>query len=117
VIPGQVVVIDPKGQEFKRRQQLASDAEQIRAQAASEGKILSPRQVLQELTKQIETKRNSESAKQARTQLDTYAKKDWINGPITRDGLAALERKAGTDKVKLNELKRIRTLLDQAEGN
>ena len=117
VIPGQVVVIDPKGQEFKRRQQLASDAEQIRAQAASKGEILSPRQVLQELTKQIETKRNSEGAKQARTQLEGYAKKDWINGPITRDSLPALERKAGTDKVKLNELKRIRTLVDQAEGN
>jgi hypothetical protein len=117
VVPGQVVVIDPKGVEFQRRQRLAADAEQIRAQAANEGKFLSPRQVLQELGKQVETKRNSESAKQARTQLDTYGKKDWINGPITRDGLAALERKAGTDKVKLNELKRIRTLLDQAEGN
>ena len=117
VIPGQVVVIDPKGQEFKRRQQLASDAEQIRAQAASEGKILSPRQILQDLTKQIETKRNSEGAKQARTLLDRMATKEWINGPITRDSLATLERKAGTDKVKLNELKRIKQLLDQAEGN
>jgi hypothetical protein len=45
------------------------------------------------------------------------ATKEWINGPITRDSLATLERKAGSDKVKLNELKRIRTLLDQAEGN
>jgi hypothetical protein len=117
VIPGQIVVIDPKGQEFKRRQQLSADAEQIRTQAAMEGKVLTPRQVLQELTKQIETKRNSESAKQARTQLETYGKKDWINGAITRDSLPALERKAGTDKVKQNELKRIRTLLDQAEGN
>lgn len=117
VVPGQVVVIDPKGQEFKRRQQLVADADAIKLQAEREGKILSPRQVLQELTKQIETKRNSEGAKQARTQLETYGKKDWINGPITRDNLPALERKAGTDKVKLNELKRIRTLLDQAEGN
>jgi hypothetical protein len=117
VVPGQVVVIDPKGQEFKRRLQLVADADQIREQAAREGKILSPRQVLDQLTKQIETKRNSEGAKQARTQLDAYAKKDWINGPITRDSLATLERKAGTDKVKQNELKRIRTLLDQAEGN
>ena len=117
VVPGQVVVIDPKGQEFKRRQQLASDADQIRSQAANEGKILSPRQVLQELTKQIEAKRNSEGAKQARAQLEAYAKKDWINGPITRDSLPALERKAGTDRVKMNELKRIRTLLEQEEGN
>jgi hypothetical protein len=117
VIPGQVVVIDPKGQEFKRRNELAEASEQIKAQAALEGKILTPRQVLDQLTKDIDARRNSEAAKQARTQLDTYAKKDWINGPITRDNLSALERKAGTDKVKLNELKRIRTLLDQAEGN
>jgi hypothetical protein len=117
VIPGQVVVIDPKGEEFKRRTQLASDAEQIRTGAAAEGKILTPRQVLQELTKQIEGKRNTEGAKQARTQLDAYSKKEWINGPITRDNLPALERKAGTDRVKLNELKRIRTLLEQEEGN
>ena len=117
VVPGQVVVIDPKGVEFQRRQKLSADAEQIRAEAAAEGKILSPRQVLQQLTKQIEDKRNSEGAKQARTQLDAYAKKDWINGSITRDSLPALERKAGTDKVKMNELKRIRTLLEQAEGN
>jgi hypothetical protein len=117
VIPGQVVVIDPKGQEFKRRNELAEAADQIKAQAAIEGKVLTPRQVLDQLTKDIDARRNTEAAKLARTQLDTYAKKDWINGPITRDGLAALERKAGTDKVKLNELKRIRTLLDQAEGN
>jgi hypothetical protein len=117
VIPGQVVVIDPKGQEFKRRNELAEAADQIKAQAAIEGKVLTPRQVLDQLTKDIDARRNTEAAKLARTQLDTYAKKDWINGPITRDGLAALERKAGTDKVKVNELKRIRTLLDQAEGN
>ena len=117
VIPGQVVVIDPKGQEFKNRNDLAEAAEQIKTQAAMEGKVLTSRQVLEQLTKDIDTRRNTESAKQARTQLDTYAKKSWINGPITRDGLAALERKAGTDRVKLNELKRIRTLLDQAEGN
>jgi hypothetical protein len=117
VIPGQVVVIDPKGQEFKNRNDLAEAAEQIKTQAAMEGKVLTSRQVLEQLTKDIDTRRNTESAKQARTQLDTYAKKSWINGPITRDGLAALERKAGTDRVKQNELKRIRTLLDQAEGN
>lgn len=117
VIPGQVVVIDPKGQEFRRRNELVEAAEQIRTQAAMDGKILTPRQVLEQLTKDIDARRNSEVAKQARTQLDTYAKKDWINGPITRDGLAALERKAGTSRTKQNDLKRIRTLLDQAEGN
>ena len=117
VIPGQVVVIDPKGEEFKRRTQLASDAEQIRTGAAAEGKILTPRQVLQELTKQIEGKRNSESAKQARTSLDRMAAKEWINGPITRDSLPALERKAGKDKTKLRDVDQARKLLNAAEGN
>jgi hypothetical protein len=118
VIPGQVVVIDPKGQEFKRRNELAEAAEQIRAQAANEGKFLSPRQVLEQLTKDIDARRNSEGAKQARDLLTrNYETKKWINGPITRDGLAALERKAGTDKNMLADLKRIKQLLDQAEGN
>jgi hypothetical protein len=117
VIPGQVVVIDPKGQEFKRRNELVEAAEQIRAQAASEGKFLSPRQVLEQLTKDIDARRSSESAKQARASLDRMAKNEWINGPITRDSLATLERKAGNDKTKLNDLKRIKQLLDQAEGN
>ena len=116
-IPGQVVVIDPKGTEFKLRQRYAEEAETIRSQAAAEGKVLTPDQVGDILKKNVETRRNSEAAKQARTQLEGYAKKDWINGPITRDSLVTLERKAGTDKVKLNELKRIRTLVDQAEGN
>jgi hypothetical protein len=117
VIPGHSVVVDPKGQEFKRRQELEADAAQISAQAIAEGKPLTPRQVLDALTKQVETRRNSEGAKQARASLDRMAKNEWINGPITRDSLATLERKAGNDKTKLNDLKRIKQLLDQAEGN
>ena len=117
VIPGQVVVIDPKGAEFKRRSELVIQSDQIRAEAATKGESLTPRQVLNALEKSIGERRNSESARQARTQLESYGKKDWINGSITRDALPGLERKAGSDKIKLNELKRIRTLLEQAEGN
>jgi hypothetical protein len=118
VIPGHSVVVDPKGQEFKRRLQLEADAAQISAQAARDGKVLTPRQVLEQLTKDIDARRNSEGAKQARDQLTrNYETKPWINGPITRDNLSALEIKAGNEKEKLNDLKRIRTLLDQAEGN
>lgn len=116
VIPGQVVVIDPKGEEFKRRNELVADAEAIRLQAASEGKIMSPRQILQELTKQIETKRNSEGAKQARASLERLATKEWINGPITRENLPALERKAGNDKIKQRDVEQARKLLNAAEG-
>jgi hypothetical protein len=117
-IPGQVVVIDPKGTEFKLRQRYAEEAETIRSQAAAEGKVLTPDQVGDILKKNVETRRNSEGAKQARDSLaKNYETKPWINGPITRDGLAALERKAGNDRAKLNDLKRIRELLNQAEGN
>jgi hypothetical protein len=117
-IPGQVVVIDPKGTEFKLRQRYAEEAETIRSQAAAEGKVLTPDQVGDILRKNVETRRNSEGAKQARDRLTrNYETKPWINGPITRDNLSALERKAGTDKTKLNDLNQIKRLLNEAEGN
>lgn len=116
VIPGSVVVIDPKGEEFKRRNKLQSQALQIQAAAAAEGKTLTPRQVLNQLQDGIAKARDTESAKAARKSLEVYEKSDWVNGPITRDTLPALERKAGTDKKKLQELNRIKQLLKQAEG-
>ena len=116
VIPGSVVVIDPKGEEFKRRNELQSQAFQIQAAAAAEGKTLTPRQILTQLQDGIAKTRNTESAKAAKKSLEVYEKLDWVNGPITRDTLPALERKAGTDKKKLQELNRIKQLLKQAEG-
>ncbi len=116
VIPGSVVVIDPKGEEFKRRNELQSQAFQIQAAAAAEGKTLTPRQILAQLQDGIAKTRNTESAKAAKKSLEVYEKLDWVNGPITRDTLPALERKAGTDKKKLQELNRIKQLLKQAEG-
>lgn len=117
-IPGQVVVIDPKGVEFQQRQRYADEAEVIRSQAASEGKVLTPDQVGDILRKNVETRRNSEGAKQAREKLTrNYETKPWINGPITRDSISALEVKAGTDRTKLNDLKMIKKLLNEAEGN
>jgi hypothetical protein len=116
VIPGSVVVLDPKGEEFKRRTELVSEAFQIQAAAAAEGKTLTPRQILTQLEDNIAKTRNTESAKAARQLLQDYEKKNWINGPITRDTLPALERKAGDDKNKLNEFKRIKQLLREANG-
>jgi hypothetical protein len=110
-MPGQITVIDPKGVEFQRLQGLRADAQQIQAQATREGKILQPRQVLSEVEKNLESRRNSEAAKAARTQLEVYEKK--AGGPITSDSLPALERK-GT--FKPNELTRIRQLLNQSQG-
>lgn len=116
-MPGAVTVIDPKGTEFKRLQSLRADAQQIQAEATRDGKVLTTRQVLSELETRIEAKRNTEEAKAAKAALATYEKQDWINGPITRETLPALEKKAGNDKKKQMQLKRIKSLLDQAEGN
>jgi hypothetical protein len=116
-IPGQVVVIDPKGTEFKLRQKYAAEAEAIRSQAAAEGKAMTPDQVGDILKKNVETRRNSEGAKQARDRLQKYESSEWINGRITRDSLPALERKAGTDKRRVNELNDIKKLLDKADGD
>jgi hypothetical protein len=117
VIPNGVVVIDPKGEEFKRRSKLNAESLQIQAAAAAEGKTLTPRQILTQLEDNIAKTRNTESAKAAKQLLqNTYEKKEWVNGSITRESLPALEYKAGTDKNKLNDLKRIKQLLRQANG-
>lgn len=117
VIPGQMVVIDPKGKEWERRLTLSAQAAEIKAKAVAEGKVLTNNDVLRQLETGIEQSRNTEKAKTARKQLDAYEKSDWVNGKITRDSLPTLERKAGNDRRKLNELNRIRNLLNDAEGN
>ena len=116
VIPGSVVVIDPKGEEFKRRTQLQSQALQIQAAAAAEGKTLTPRQILTQLEDNIAKTRNTETAKAAKKSLEVFEKLEWVNGPINNNTLPALERKAGTDKKKLQEVNRIKQLLRQANG-
>ena len=117
VIPGSVVVIDPKGEEFKRRTQLQAEALQIQAAAAADGKTLTPRQILTQLEDNISKRRNTATAKAADIALKVYEKQEWINGPITRNTLPALEIKAGKDKKKQQELDRIKQLLKQAEGD
>lgn len=116
VIPGSVVMIDPKGEEFKRRNELKAEALQIESAAAAKGQVLTPREIITQLEDGVAKKRNTESAKAAKKSLEIYEKKSWVNGPITRDTLPALERKAGTDRNKVNELNQIKKLLKQAEG-
>jgi hypothetical protein len=116
VIPGQMVVIDPKGKEWERRLTLSAQAAEIKAKAVAEGKVLTNNDVLRQLETGIEQSRNTEAAKAARTKLQNYEKSSWINGRITRDSLPALELKAGTDKRRVNELNDIKRLLDKADG-
>ena len=116
VISGSVVVLDPKGDDFKRRKELQAEAFQIQSEAALKGTTLSPRQILTQLEDNIAKRRSTESAKAARKSLEVYEKLPWVNGPITRDTLPALDRKAGTDKKKLQEINRMKQLLRQADG-
>ena len=115
VIPGQVVVLDPKGKEWERRTQLVAQADAIKSKALAEGKVVTNRDVLQQLERSLEDRRNTETAKAARESLKSYETK--YGGQITRDTLPALEKKIGTGKAGQNDLNRIRRLLDQAEGD
>lgn len=114
VVPGSVTVIDPKGAEFKRRQELMALSKDIEAQLIREGKVPTPRMILEKIDDSIAKQRNSEAAKSARTLLKTYEQKPWINGTITRQNLPALKQKAGNDINKQREVTRIEQLLNQA---
>lgn len=125
VIPGSVVVLDPKGEEFKRRADLKAQALQIQAAAAAEGKTLTPRQILTQLEDGLSKRRNTEDAKSAQRQLDEFAQRpdgnykpgrEWITGPVTRENLPALRQKAGNDPNKLRQIAEIEKLLKRAEG-
>jgi hypothetical protein len=111
--PGAVTIIDPKGQEFQRLQQLKSKAQAIQSQATAEGKFIQPNAILRQLSIELETSRNTEQAKAAQKTLETVWEKK-AGGKITRETLPALEN---SKKLKPNEITQIKRLLDQAEGN
>ena len=113
---GGIVVIDKNAMEFANRQTLKAQSLDIEARLLREGKQPTPAMVVGELEKFVADRRNSETAKQAADALKVYEKKDWINGPVTMDSLPALERKAGNDRTRQNDVKRIRSLLQQANG-
>jgi len=125
VVPGSVVVLDPKGEEFKRRAELQQESLQIQAAAAAEGKTLTPRQILNQIEDNLLKRRNTEDAKAAQKRIDEFAKnadgtykngRDWITGPVTRDNLPALRQKAGNDAQKLRDINELEKLLKRAEG-
>ena len=116
-IPSGLVALDPKGQEFERLRKYQADAQVLKADALREGKILTNSQVLDQLGKKVEEKRNTEAAKAARTSLKAYEEK--AGGEITSQTLPAFEAKVKAGKVpgvKENQLPRIRQLVQQAEG-
>ena len=126
VISGSVVVLDPKGEEFKRRKALQAEAFQIQSAAALEGKTLSPRQILTQLEDNIAKRRSSADAQAAQKSLAEFAKgpdgkykagRDWITGPVTEENLPALRQKAGNDAAKMRQIIQLEELLKRAQGN
>jgi hypothetical protein len=117
VIPGQMVVLDPKATEWQQRQRLSGMADQYKAKMMAEGKPFTNQDVIDYLNREVEGRRNTEAARVARQRLETYSQKDWINGPITRDSIPTLRRKAGNSQVRQREVDQIEKLLNQAEGN
>jgi hypothetical protein len=126
VIAGSVVVLDPKGEEFKRRKELQAEAFQIQSAAALDNKTLTPRQILTQLEDNLAKRRNSEDAKAAQRSLDNFAKgpdgkyksgRDWITGTVTEENLPALRQKAGNDPAKMRQINELEKLLKRARGN
>lgn len=126
VIPGSVVVIDPKGTEFKQRTELKAEALAIQSAAAAEGKTLTPRQILDQLETNLAKRRGSEDAKAAQKALAEFARgadgkpkptREWITGPVTAENLPALRQKAGNDPVKQRQIIELEKLLKRAQGN
>jgi hypothetical protein len=125
VIPGSVVVLDPKGEEFKRRNDLKAQALQIQAAAAAEGKTLTSRQILTQLETGLTARRSTEEAKAAGKRLSEFARRadgsavpgrEWITGPVTLESLPALRQKAGNDVNKLRQITELEKLLKMAAG-
>lgn len=107
-VPGQLVVLDPKSEEWKRRQQIAKDAEEIKSAAATEGRKLPISELESLLNDRLNSRRNIELLNSARKQLETYETK--AGGKITNDSLTALEK---SGKLNPNEMVRVRQLLRQ----
>lgn len=119
IVPGGIVQIDPKGDEWKRNKELEAEALEIRARFAREGKPEpTTKQILDEIDDGISKRRNSEEAKSAKKSLELLqsANKNWITAPVTRETLPSLRQKAGSDPNKQRVVKTIEGYLDKVEG-
>jgi hypothetical protein len=123
--PGAIVVIDQKSEEWKRKQQLKVRVAEIESEAANEGKVLTERQIIDRMEKEILDKKNSTEAKQAKESLDNFTvdragkvkpDRDWITGPVNKQTLPALREKAKGDPKKLRQIQEIERLLKVSEG-
>ena len=113
-VPGQVITLDPKGEEFKRLQAIRAQAAIFKAEANVKGEPLSSGQLETQMSRWLEGRRNTESVRALRDRLQIYEKK--AGGSITSDSFSTVEK---SGKLNPNELTVVRQLLQQireAEG-
>jgi hypothetical protein len=111
-----MAIIDPKGAEFKRKQELKAQGAEITARYLREGKPEpTAQQILDEIDESISKQMKSTAVEAARKSLDVYRKKAGLpeGTTINRSNLSALEQKG---KLNANELTQAKRLLDQIEG-
>jgi hypothetical protein len=118
-VPAGMQFMDSKGAVFDQLTKIDRRAEVIKQDLISQGKPANARAITEILSKEIEDKRNTVNAVNARNSLKAY--EDKAGGvQITSQNFDAfaLKVKAGNVKgVKENQLPRIKQLVDQAEGN
>jgi len=109
-----MAIIDPKGSEFKRKQELKAQGAEITARYLREGKPEpTAQQILDEIDESISKRMKSTAVDAARKSLDVYRKKAGLpeGTTINRSNLSALEQKG---KLNANEIKQVKKLLDEA---
>lgn len=116
-IPEGLVALDPKGAEFGRLRKFQADAQELKAQALREGKIMSNAEVLDKLSAKVEERRNTEQAKAAKMRLQSYEAK---TGPITAQNIDAVVEKIKAGKVKgmkPTQAEQVRNTFKQSQGD
>lgn len=129
--PSGIFVLNAKSDEWKKKQRLKAEGEQIRANAAAEGKTLTNNQVAKQLEENLIKRQNSAEAKAAKEALEYFVldrsgrakqDRDWITGPINRNTLPALRQKAEATKdlgdrtKRLRQVQEIERLITVSEG-
>jgi hypothetical protein len=114
--PGVVVSLEPNAVQWSRRAELNAQAERIKADAASQGKILTNTEILEKIDASIVSVRNSAGAQQARDQLKQFQTRLGMDRTPTASDLPSLREKYKNDPGKLRDINRVEQLLRQAEG-
>lgn len=130
--PGVIVTIDQNSEQFVRKQKLKVRVSEIQFEAAQEKKVLTERQILDKIEKEILDKRNSAEARQAKESLDNFAidrngkvkqDRDWITGPVNAQTLPVLVEAAkkikdpGKKDKAIKQITEIQRLIKVSEGN